>query len=76
MEIVLCEAERVELVRRAELPDRRMAERAWIILVCADGMSNAGAARALGVGVKSVRKWCGKFAAQRLDGLEDEGCVG
>ncbi|GAA2334806.1 IS630 family transposase [Streptomyces violaceusniger] len=76
MEIVLCEDERVELVRRAELPDRRTAERARIILACADGMSNAGAAQALGVGVKSVRKWRGKFAAQRLDGLEDEGPIG
>ncbi|WP_325119346.1 IS630 family transposase [Streptomyces sp. GMR22] len=76
MEIVLCEDERVELVRRAELPDRRTAERARIILACAEGMSNAGAAQALGVGVKSVRKWRGKFAAQRLDGLEDEGPIG
>ncbi|MBA6439910.1 IS630 family transposase [Streptomyces sp. GMR22] len=76
VEIVLCEDERVELVRRAELPDRRTAERARIILACAEGMSNAGAAQALGVGVKSVRKWRGKFAAQRLDGLEDEGPIG
>lgn len=76
MEIVLSGDERAELVRRAELPDRRTAERARIILACADGMSNAGAARAVGAGVKTVRKWRGKFAAQRLAGLEDEGPIG
>ncbi|MGX4690711.1 IS630 family transposase [Streptomyces sp. JNUCC 63] len=53
-----------------------MAERARIILACADGMSNAGAAQAVGAGVKTVRKWRGKFAAERLAGLEDEGPIG
>ncbi|MEU2430297.1 IS630 family transposase [Streptomyces sp. NPDC007861] len=76
VEIVLSEDERVELARRAGLPDRRTAERARIILACAEGMSNAGAAQAVGVGVKTVRKWRGSFAAQRLDGLEDEGPIG
>lgn len=76
VEIVLSEEERVELVRRAGLSDRRVAERARIILVCADGMSNAGAAQAVGAGVKTVRKWRGKFAAERLAGLEDEGPIG
>ncbi|MBX9399651.1 IS630 family transposase, partial [Streptomyces sp. TRM72054] len=76
MEIVLSEDERVELVRRAGLPDRRTAERARIILACADGMSNAGAAQSVGAGVKTVRKWRGKFASERLAGLEDEGPIG
>ncbi|WP_306193203.1 IS630 family transposase [Streptomyces sp. MK5] len=76
VEIVLSEGERVELVRRAGLPDRRTAGRARIILACADGMSNAGAAQAIGAGVKTVRKWRGKFAAERLAGLEDEGPIG
>ncbi|WP_316739965.1 IS630 family transposase [Streptomyces sp. MK7] len=76
VEIVLSEGERVELVRRAGLPDRRTAGRARIILACADGMSNTGAAQAIGAGVKTVRKWRGKFAAERLAGLEDEGPIG
>jgi transposase len=76
VEIVLSEDERVELVRRAGLPDRRTAERARIILACADGMSNAGAAQVVGAGVKTVRKWRGKFASERLAGLEDEGPIG
>ena len=74
--IVLSEDERAELVRRAEGPGRWRADRARIILACAEGMSNAGAAQALGVAVKSVSKWRRQFAAQRLAGLEDVAPVG
>src|SRR5580692_12768785 len=74
--IVLSEDERAELVRRAEGPGRWRADRARIILACAEGMSNAGAAQALGVAVKSVSKWRRQFAAQRLAGLEDAAPVG
>ena len=75
-EIVLSVDERAELVRRAGLPERRRADRARIILACADGMSNAGAAQALGVAVKSVSKWRRQFAAGRLAGLEDAAPAG
>jgi len=75
-EIVLSEDERAELARRARLPGRRRADRARIILACAGGMSNAGAAQALGVAVKSVSRWRRKFAAERLAGLEDAAPVG
>jgi transposase len=74
--IVLSVDERAELVRRAGLPGRWRADRARIILACADGMSNAGAAQALGVAVKSVSKWRRQFAAGRLAGLEDAAPVG
>jgi transposase len=74
--IVLSEDERAELVRRAGLPGRWRADRARIILACAGGMSNAGAAQALGVAVKSVSKWRRQFAAQRLAGLQDAAPVG
>ena len=74
--IVLSEDERAELVRRAGLPGRWRADRARIILACAEGMSNAGAAQALGVAVKSVSKWRRQFAAERLAGLEDAAPVG
>ena len=76
VQIVLSEAERAELVRRAALPERRRADRARIILACAEGMSNAGAAQALGVAVKSVSKWRRRFADQRLAGLEDDAPIG
>ncbi len=75
-EIVLSVDERAELVRRAGLPERRRADRARIILACADGMSNAGAAQALGVAVKSVSKWRRLFADRRLAGLEDAAPIG
>jgi transposase len=74
--IVLSEDERAELVRRAGGPGRWRADRARIILACAEGMSNAAAARALGVAVKSVSKWRRQFAAERLAGLEDVAPVG
>src|SRR6266516_8116778 len=76
VQIVLSEDERAELVRRAGLPGRWRADRARIILACAGGMSNAGAAQALGVAVKSVSKWRRQFAAERLAGLEDAAPVG
>jgi transposase len=75
-QIVLSEDERAELVRRAGLPGRWRADRARIVLACAEGMSNAGAAQALGVAVKSVSKWRRQFADQRLAGLEDAAPVG
>jgi transposase len=76
VQIVLTEEERAELVRRAGLPGRWRPDRARIILACAEGMSNAGAAQALGVAVKSVSKWRRQFADQRLAGLEDAAPVG
>ena len=75
-EIVLSEDERAELVRRAGLPGRRRADRARIILACAEGMANAQAARELGVAVKSVSKWRRRFADRRLAGLEDDAPIG
>src|SRR5499427_9349941 len=74
--IVLSEDERAELVRRTRGPGRWRADRARIILACAEGMSNAGAAQALGVAAGSVSKWRRQFAAQRLAGLEDAAPVG
>jgi transposase len=76
VQIVLSEGERAELVRRTGLPGRWRADRARIILACAGGMSNAEAARELGVAVKSVSKWRRQFAARRLAGLEDAAPVG
>ncbi|WP_408990362.1 helix-turn-helix domain-containing protein [Streptomyces shenzhenensis] len=76
VEITLSEAERAELVRRTGLPHRRSAEKARIILACADGMSNAAVARAVGVQARTVGKWRRTFAAERMAGLEDTGWIG
>ena len=45
-------------------------------MACAEGMSNAAVARALGVAVRSVSKWRRQFAAERLAGLEDAAPAG
>jgi transposase len=74
--IVLSEEERAELQRRARGPGRWRVDRARIVLACAEGMSNAAAAQALGVAVKSVSKWRRQFAADRLAGLENAAPVG
>lgn len=74
--ITLSEAECTELVHRAKLPHRRTAEKARIILACADGMSNAGVERLVGVQAKTVGKWRRAFAAERMAGLEDAGWIG
>ena len=74
--IVLSEDERAELVRRAALPGQRRADRARIVLACAEGMSNAAPAQELGVAVKSVSKWRRLFAEQRLAELEDAAPIG
>src|SRR5690349_21291575 len=76
VEITLSDAERAELPHRAGSAERRVAERARIVLACAEGMSNAGAARAVGATEKTVSKWRRKFAAQRLVGLEDAARIG
>lgn len=76
VEITLSSAERAELTRRAESADRRQAERARIVLACAEGASNAGVARELDLAVATVAKWRRKFAADRLDGLADAGRSG
>ncbi|WP_424860478.1 helix-turn-helix domain-containing protein [Streptomyces sp. MMS24-I29] len=74
--ITLSEAERAELARRAKMPHRRSAEKARIILACADGMSNTRVARLVGVQAKTVGKWRRVFAAERMAGLEDAGWIG
>jgi transposase len=74
--IVLSEDERAELVRRAGLPEHRRSDRARIILACAEGMSNAQAARELEVAVRSVSKWRRRFADRRLAGLDDDAPIG
>jgi transposase len=45
--------------------------RARIVLAAAQGQSNAAIADRLAVTVDTVRRWRGRFAAQRLAGLED-----
>ena len=48
------------------------AERARIVLSVADGAGTSGTARAVGVSRPTVIKWRDRFAAQGIDGLDDE----
>src|SRR4051794_11788361 len=72
VEIVLSAAERRALERAVEGGSGRLAERAGIVLACADGLSNAAAAQRFSVSVATVRAWRSRFAGRRLAGLEDE----
>jgi transposase len=77
VEVALSAEERAELSRWASgVVAPRFAERARIVLACADGAPNARVAAEVGVTVATVRKWRGKFAAERLAGLEDASRIG
>ena len=69
----LSEIERNELERlvRRHKTAQALALRARIILLAADGLSTAIAAR-LGVDLHRVGRWRQRFAGLRLDGLFDE----
>src|SRR5579885_805969 len=73
-EIVLEESERMELEHRAACYTRPHREvlRAKLVLLAAEGRSNAEIARRLGLSTKAVGRWRGRFHEQRLAGLEDE----
>jgi transposase len=70
----LTEAERRELVGliRRHKNASPIALRARIVLLCADGMSNAAVARKLGTTSQRVGRWRRRFVERRLDGLWDE----
>ena len=57
--------------RRPKSP-HSMAQRARIVLLAADGLSNVAVADRVGVNQATVVKWRKRFLARRLDGLVDE----
>jgi transposase len=68
------EAERAELMSLAARRNtaQALAQRARIVLGCADGEQNKAVAARLGVCENTVGKWRGRFAEHRLEGLHDE----
>jgi transposase len=68
------EAERAELMSLASRRStaQALAQRARIVLGCAEGEQNKAVAARLGVCENMVGKWRRRFAEHRLEGLRDE----
>ncbi|MBM3272952.1 IS630 family transposase [Candidatus Kaiserbacteria bacterium] len=71
-EIVLTNEEHAELSKlaRSKRTSVRLAQRARIVLLAADGMQNKDIAEQLGVGRVQVSRWRERYAQSRLAGIE------
>jgi len=72
IELSVGEREELERWARRRRSAAGLAQRSRIVLACAEGASNTAVAERIGVSVPTVRRWRGRFAEQRLDGLLDE----
>ena len=74
VEIKLSEAERSELERlaRGRKVWRAVSDRAHIVLLAAEGLTNVQIANTLDINNLTARKWRNRFSEQGMDGLEDE----
>ncbi|HET6605886.1 MAG TPA: helix-turn-helix domain-containing protein, partial [Rhodopila sp.] len=72
--LILTEAERSELTTFGARPKtaQGLAQRARIILACAEGLENKTVSRQLGVHAMTVGKWRHRFLDQRVEGLRDD----
>lgn len=71
-EIVLSDEERAELTRlvRSKLTSVRLAQRARMVLLAADGMQNKEIAEQVGVGRVQVSRLRARYAQSRMAGIE------
>ncbi len=71
--LALSDEARAELGRLAASGDRRLSERARIVLACAEPSAggNSGVAAELGLVTDTVRKWRERFARDGVAGLAD-----
>lgn len=71
-EIILSDDERAELAKlvHSKLSSVRLAQRARIVLLAANGMQNKDIARQLDVGRVQVSRWRERYAQSRLFGIE------
>ena len=74
VEIKLTAEERGELERlaRGRKVWRSLADRAQVVLLAAEGLTNVQVGNALDLTDQTARKWRNRFAEHRLDGLSDE----
>ncbi|QZS52994.1 IS630 family transposase [Rhodococcus opacus] len=72
-QVVLDDVDRVELERRVRAGNtaQKVVLRAVIVLLAADGESNAAIADELGICVDTARKWRARFCAKGIKGLVD-----
>ena len=72
--LTLTATEKSELTAMASRPKtaQALAQRARIVLTCADGLENKAVARLLDVHAMTVGKWRRRFLAQRVAGLRDD----
>jgi transposase len=71
--VVTAEEQRrqLEAVVRSRTASVRDVQRARLVLLAADGMSNAAIGRALSIRENTVRTWRGRFVDHGMAGLED-----
>lgn len=71
-EIMLTDEERTKLTRlvRSKLTSVRLAQRARIVLLAANGMQNKDIAEQLGIGRVQVSRWRERYAQLGLAGIE------
>src|ERR1700757_3589448 len=70
--LALSGEDRAELERLARSGERRLAERARIVLACAESADgNSGVAAELGLSVETVRKWRGRVTGLGQGGRSD-----
>ena len=74
IEIILTEAQEAHLekITRSHRAERRLIERAKIILSCSTGKQNQEVAAKHETSVPRVSKWRRRFAERGIDGLQDE----
>ncbi|MGW0734758.1 helix-turn-helix domain-containing protein [Streptomyces sp. NPDC002851] len=72
--VILTEDERAALLMwtRSRTCSQARAQRAQIVLACADEPTNTAVARRLGISRDMVSKWRARFLAERLDGLDEQ----
>jgi len=63
---------RLERLVAAHSTERRMVDRARVVLLSAEGLTVPTIVARTGLSQKTVSKWRGRFAASGLDGLRDE----